>query len=68
MKDEDRKALIQQFEEIGVMTFRLVDDRENFDTIMEYVRKHAIPTYTDIDKTAGTITVSVRPLGTLEAI
>ena len=68
MNDEDREHLIQQFEDVGVMTFRLDEDREGFGVITEYVRTHSIPTYTNIDKTEGTITISVRPLGSLEMI
>lgn len=66
MTDEDRQALIQRFEEVGFMTFRQVEDREIFDVIVEYVRANSIPTYTDIDRAEGTITVSIRPLGPFE--
>lgn len=67
MTDEDRQALIQQFEEVGVMTFRQGEDKESFDVIVEYIRSRSVPTYTDIDKTAGTVTISIRPLGPFEA-
>ena len=68
MKDQDREDLIQQFEELGVMTFRMVEDREEFDVVMEYVRTQSVPTYTAIDKTERTITISIRPLGPFEMI
>jgi hypothetical protein len=67
MTDEDRAALIREFEEIGVMTFRPGEDREMFDVIIDYIRGRSVPTYTDIDKTDGRVTISIRPLGPFEA-
>ena len=68
MSDEEREALVQEFEEIGTMEFRQVEDLERFNVIVDYVRARSIPTYTDIDRAEGTITISIRPLGPYEVM
>jgi len=66
ISDEERLALIQNFEECGFATFRLGIDREAFDVLIDYVRRNQVPTLTDIDEKAGTVTVTRRPFGSLE--
>lgn len=64
--EEERLSLIQDFEECGFATFRLGRDREAFDVLIDYVRRNKVPTLTDIDEKAGTVTVTRRPFGSLE--
>jgi hypothetical protein len=61
-----RADLTEQFEANGYATFRLGVDRRAFDTLMQYIREHHIATLTDVDKAAGTVTVTKRPFGSLE--
>lgn len=62
----ERDALITDFEQMGFMVFSLEGDQTRFDTLTEYIGKNLIPTYTDIDKQAREITITKRPLGSLE--
>ncbi len=64
--EKDRRALIESFELSGYATFRIGEDRAAFDTLMQYVRKHMIPTLTDVDESAGIVTITRRPMGSLE--
>jgi hypothetical protein len=66
LSSAQRDALIGEFENTGFATFRLGEDREAFDTLMDYIRREHIPTLTDVDKAAGTVTVTKRPFGSLE--
>ncbi len=64
--EEEKQALIDAFEANGFATFILGVEKQGFDTLMDYVRRNAVPTLTDVDKTEGTVTVTKRPLGSLE--
>jgi hypothetical protein len=66
LTDEEKQALIDAFEANGFATFILGVEKEGFDTITDYVRKNMIPTLTDVDRTEGTVTITKRPMGSLE--
>ncbi len=66
LTDEEKQALIDAFEAEGFATFILGVEKQGFDALMDYVRRNAIPTLTDVDKTEGTVTITKRPLGSLE--
>jgi hypothetical protein len=66
LSEDERRALIEEFEANAFATFRLGEDRDAFDTLIDYIRKNQIATYTDVDKAAGTVTVTKRPFGSLE--
>lgn len=63
---EEKQTIIDTFEANGFATFRLGLDREAFDTLVDYVRLNKVPTLTDIDESARTITLTKRPFGSLE--
>ena len=41
---------------------------EEFDRIMDYIRKNHIPTWNSIDREAGTVTIHRRPWGAIEGL
>ena len=63
---EDREEMITDFEQIGVVVFRVGIDEARFHTLIHYVGENHIPTFTDVDRKAGTVTVTKRPFGSLE--
>ena len=63
---EERDELIENFEVRGSAVFRVGEDEELFETLMDYIRKNNVTTYTDIDEEKGNIMIMKRPLGSLE--
>ena len=66
LSEPERDDLIADFEQMGFMVFSLEGGQTRFDTLLDYTSKNLIPTYTDIDKQALEITITKRPLGSLE--
>lgn len=66
LSEEDIKALIEEFESMGFMTFRADEDEAQYDALMKYIRHNLIPTFTDVDEAERTITITKRPMGSLE--
>ncbi len=66
LSDEERDELIRLFESKGSYTFTIGQDEILFQALNEYTAKYRIFTYTDVDRGAGTITITKRPLGSLE--
>jgi HEAT repeat protein len=58
-----REELIAFFEKLG---YANLTSPEEFDQLMDYIRKNNIATYTSTDKETGTVTVHKRMLGTIE--
>lgn len=63
---EQRDTLVDEFETYGFATFVIGDEAALYEVLMDYVRKNSVFTYTSIDEAEGTITVTKRPLGSLE--
>lgn len=66
LSDEERDELVRLFESNGSYTFTIGRDELLFQSLNEYTTQYRIFTYTDIDRGAGTITITKRPLGSLE--
>lgn len=63
---EEREMMITDFEQMGSAVFRVGIDEARFHTLIHYVGENHIPTFTDVDREAGTVTVMKRPFGSLE--
>ncbi len=63
---EARDKLICDFEGCGFAVFRIEEDRAAFDTLTQYIRENSIATYTQVDREEGIVTLTKRPLGSLE--
>ncbi len=59
---EERDRLVAEFESMGSLTFRVDEDRAEFEAIEAYLHGRHVPTHTDVDEDAGTITISKRPI------
>lgn len=66
LPEDAERELIESFESLGFAVFRAGEDRAAFDALDRYIRKHSIPTYTDVDKKTQSVTITKRPFGSLE--
>jgi len=66
LTDEERTALIEQFEGLGAITLDIEADHLFYRALMEYIRENNIPVSISIDKRAGQLTIASRPMGTME--
>jgi len=58
--------VIENFEAMGSAVFNVETDAAAFEALNEYIRRNAIPTLTDVDKENGIVTITKRPVGSLE--
>lgn len=68
LSDEQRTEMIDEFEATGIAVFRFGVDRVAFETLNQYIAENNIPTFTELDRTEGTVSINRRPFGTLEMI
>lgn len=66
LSESERNELIEDFEQTGFATFRLGEEQAQFKALMDYVRECKVPIFTDIDREAETVTITKRPMGSLE--
>lgn len=66
LSEDAERELIESFESLGFAVFRADEDRAAFEALDRYIRRHSIPTYTDVDKKTRSVTITKRPFGSLE--
>ena len=66
MSKEDRDHMITEFEQMGLMSFKVDEDKLRFDTLVQYTKENQIPVFTSVDEKEGLITIQKRPMGSLE--
>jgi hypothetical protein len=64
--EEEFHALIDEFENLGFLTFEIGADEAIYFRFLDYIRENLIPTYTNVDRAEGTVTITKRPPGSLE--
>ncbi len=66
LSDIERSEMISEFEATGIAVFRFGVDRVAFEELTQYIAENNIPTFTEVDRTEGTVSVNKRPFGSLE--
>ena len=66
ISEEERTTMIEDFELTGAATFTIGVDGARYEALVKYCADFKVFTYTDIDREGGTITLTKRPLGSLE--
>lgn len=64
----DGAEAIANFEAMGSAVFNVETDADIYETLLDYIGRNGIATYTDVDEENGLITVTKRPMGSLEAL
>lgn len=59
---------IANFEAMGSAIFNVETDADIYEALLDYIRRNGIATYTDVDEANGIITITKRPMGSLEAL
>lgn len=57
---------IEEFESLGAVSFRVGEERAEYEAFLDYVHRNKITADTHIDHEAGVITLSRRPFGAFE--
>lgn len=66
LSEEERQALILEFETTGFATFRIGEDQASFIALTDYIAANHIPTFNDVSEEEGTVIITKRPWGSLE--
>lgn len=66
LTEAQRAEMISEFEATGIAVFRFGADRVAFETLNRYIAENNIPTFTEVDRTEGTVSINKRPFGSLE--